>query len=267
MRNYKLLLLTIVSLLIFEGCTNNKAASSKRLSFLPGLTKANLDELKNTEMRLDGETVPIYHMDGKRVQGMEMMTALMSGAYSPDPYVDSENEIKAYVLRKLSDEEMTKNKDKIKKLSEPKELQQRKSPLVGKKAPAFVATDLNGNAYSLADLKGKIVVLNFWFIACKPCLIEIPELNNLVEKYSEKEVVFLAITFDKKIALESFLQKQNFEYNIIPNSKDIIGQYKVYSFPTHIIIDKTSTVDLVLTGLSPSTVEQIDHAIARLNEK
>ena len=263
MKNYILLLLAIGSLLTLEGCTNKKSATSENLSFLPGLVKANLSELKNVEMKLDGETIPIYFKDGKRVKGMEMMNALMSGAYSPEPYVNSENEIKAYLLRELSDKEMKS----VEELRDTKEPAHKKSPLVGKKAPPFVVNDLNGNTYSLEDLKGMIVVLNFWFIACKPCVIEIPELNNLVEKYAEKEVVFLAITFDKKATLDDFLQKQNFEYAVIPNSKDVINQYKVFSFPTHIIIDKTSTVDFVLKGLSPTTIEQIDHALERLIDK
>ena len=56
----------------------------------------------------------------------------------------------------------------------------------------FKTTDINRNKLNLQEMKGKIVVFNFWFINCPPCKREIPELNKLVEKY--KEVVVLAIT-------------------------------------------------------------------------
>ena len=54
----------------------------------------------------------------------------------------------------------------------------------------FAAVDMNGNSYSLGILKGKVVVINFWFVECKPCVIEMPELNEIVEKYKSEEVVF-----------------------------------------------------------------------------
>ena len=68
---------------------------------------------------------------------------------------------------------------------------------VGLDAPDFSAADMNGKTYSLSSLKGKIVVINFWFVECKPCLIEMPDLNEIVEKYKSEEVVFLAFALNE----------------------------------------------------------------------
>jgi peroxiredoxin len=118
--------------------------------------------------------------------------------------------------------------------------------------PEFEVTGLNGETGSLASLKGKVVVLNFWFIACSPCRIEIPGLNKLVEEYKDNEVVFLALANDEADALNSFLKKTKFEYDVVPNAMDIAKQYNVSGFPTHVIIGKDGLVRQSLVGGSPS---------------
>jgi len=55
---------------------------------------------------------------------------------------------------------------------------------------------MNEKTYSLSSLKGKIFVINFWFLECKPCVIEIPELNKIVEKHKSEEVLFLAFAMN-----------------------------------------------------------------------
>jgi len=56
---------------------------------------------------------------------------------------------------------------------------------------------------------------NFWFIACKPCIAEIPELNEIHDKYkNNKDVVFASITFDKKDKVEKFLKNTPIKYAV-----------------------------------------------------
>lgn len=130
--------------------------------------------------------------------------------------------------------------------------------MLHKPAPAFSATDLNGNTYKLDELKGKTVVLNFWFIGCKPCVMEMPHLNKLVEKYGNENVVFIAFALDNEAALRKFLVKNPFNYNIIPDA-GIIAQetYNVNSFPTSIIIDKQGNVQDYLIGYSEDVDEKL----------
>lgn len=105
--------------------------------------------------------------------------------------------------------------------------------------------DSNGNNFTLDSLKGKVIVLNFWFIGCKPCVEEIPDLNRIQEKFKDKDVVFLAVTFDSKKKLDDFAKKKSFNFNIVPNSMNIIRQFYVNSYPTTIIIDKDRKIHLV----------------------
>src|ERR1700721_19361 len=69
---------------------------------------------------------------------------------------------------------------------------------LGAPAPDFSLTSLDGKSYKLGELKGKTIVLNFWFTACMPCREEMPGLNELVKSYqNDRNVVFIAITFDQ----------------------------------------------------------------------
>ncbi|KXH83513.1 TlpA family protein disulfide reductase [Chryseobacterium kwangjuense] len=216
--------------------------------------------LKKSEKPLgkfDGESVPVYLPDGKRIKGKEMMETVNGGNYTMEQYENEKGEIKAILFKKLSDEEIMK----IKELSKKRMLEKQMTSIPAKD---FTVKDVKGNVYKLKDLKGKIVVINFWFTKCKPCLIEIPELNKLVDKYSTKEVVFLGITYEEKEILNNFLNKQEFKYNIIPSAKNIISLYNVNGYPTHLIINQDSKITFSATGLSNNIVEEIDYNIERL---
>ena len=105
--------------------------------------------------------------------------------------------------------------------------------------------DSNGNNFTLDSLKGKVIVLNFWFIGCKPCVEEIPDLNRIQEKFKDKEVVFLAVTFDSKKKLEEFVKKKPFNFTLVPDNMKIIRQFYVNSYPTTILIDKDRKIHLI----------------------
>lgn len=133
---------------------------------------------------------------------------------------------------------------------------------VGKKAKDFQATDLFGNKISSKDLKGKIVVLNFWFVNCPPCKDEIPELNKIVAEYkNNKGIVFIGFALDKKDKLNGFLSQTQFDYKIVPNSKDIANQYFVYAYPSHIIINKNGIISYTDIGLKEGSISLLSSEI------
>lgn len=112
--------------------------------------------------------------------------------------------------------------------------------LEGTKVEPFIVKDIHGKTYNSNDLKGKVIVMNFWFINCPPCVKEIPELNKLVDNY--EEVVFLAFALDDKEKLKPFLSKTNFKYNVIPDSEEFAKKHHIILYPTHIIIDKKGII-------------------------
>ncbi len=126
-------------------------------------------------------------------------------------------------------------------------------------ATDFSATTLDGKPINTADLRGKIIVLNLWFINCPNCVQEIKLLNQVVEEYkNNKDVVFLALATNKPTDLEKFLKKNPFAYQIIPSAGTIIlnnfgtpdKNGKIYiPFPTHLVINKDGKTLLRAEGL------------------
>jgi len=117
-------------------------------------------------------------------------------------------------------------------------------------APAFSVTTLDGKEFDLSSLRGKVVVLNFWFIACSPCVAEIPDLNKLVAEFSaEKDVVFLSLAQDDAASLHEFLKKHEFAYNVAAAATGImLSKYQIQAFPTNMIIDRQGKVIFELSG-------------------
>jgi peroxiredoxin len=120
-------------------------------------------------------------------------------------------------------------------------------------APAFNVTSLEGKQFDLVSLRGKVVVIDFWFTGCPPCLEELPKLNSLVDEFKNKDVVFIAPTWDKEPILRSFLKEHPFKYNIIPNAKALVleacrdGEGNVV-VPIHIVIDKGGKIEMKWEG-------------------
>ena len=130
-------------------------------------------------------------------------------------------------------------------------------------APVFVKNDLNEKLVNLSEFEGSVVVINFWFTGCKPCVMEIPELNKVVNIYKNKNVKFVAITFDANDVVAKFLKKHPFEYQIIPAAHDIIQSYGVSVFPTHVIIGKDGNIARSIIG-GMNIMEELSNTIDEL---
>lgn len=139
------------------------------------------------------------------------------------------------------------------------------SPLLAQEtAPSFSVRDLEGNRFALEGLRGKILVLNFWFVQCRPCVQEMPELNRLVQEHQGEEVVFLAFALNAKPEIETFLKKKTFDYHIIPAAQSVAEDYAVEGYPTHIIIDQTGKVAYRTVGLGLTTVSDLKQTLSAL---
>ncbi|MFK8005048.1 MAG: redoxin domain-containing protein [Saprospiraceae bacterium] len=121
----------------------------------------------------------------------------------------------------------------------------------------FDLENMDGQKVTLESLKGKVVLINFWFINCPPCRAEIPDLNELKAEYAGENVEFLAITFDQKNQVEKFLQKMSFDFQILPNARKIIETYGIQGFPTSVVINKEGEVVNSKMGGSMNIKEEL----------
>jgi len=129
-------------------------------------------------------------------------------------------------------------------------------------AETFSATSLDGQTFDLAELKGKVVVLSFWSTRCAICHSEIPKLNQLVETYKNKDVVFLGLTMENPSKVEAFLKKRTFDFKILPNSFGVVLKYADKSvdgsismgFPAHYLINQKGEIELKTSGFDKSVM-------------
>jgi peroxiredoxin len=231
-------------------------------TYLKKLRKAELKDLDpSTPIMLNPAETPIFTDKLILISEQDFMTFMASGAYIPEPYINDQREVKAFVLRLATEQEKSKMIEMKSDLLESKD-----SELLGKKAPSFEIKDIHGTSYSSQKLKGKIVVLNFWFVECKPCVMEIPELNKLVAKYENKDVVFIGLSTNHLNKIKSFISNTPFNYHLIPESMPVVQAYQVNSFPTHIIIDKKSKIAWRATGLGANTLSDLDQMLQTLTQ-
>jgi len=124
---------------------------------------------------------------------------------------------------------------------------------------------IDGSVKSFSDYKGKLLVINFWYINCGPCIIEMPYLNDLVNKYQDEEVQFLALSFDTVSDIKSFLQKTEFIYEHGSISRSLMYDFTPVS-PGHFIVDKDGIIRDITIG-APRNTEIIFDKLIDLIEK
>jgi peroxiredoxin len=229
---------------------------------LQGLKKAGPGDIQpGTPLMLDPMSMPMYDEQFQKINPADFMKIMMSSEYIPEPYLDEKKMVKAFVLRKATPEE----KAMMAKMQQGgMGMEQEKNELIGTKATDFNLKDLKGKTHILSELKGKVVVLNFWFVECKPCIMEMPELNELVEEFKEKNIVFLAIALNDKKQLKKFLKTTDFNYKVVANGQTSADSYGVKGFPTNVIIDQNGIIHYVSTGIGPNNKENLQKAINEL---
>ena len=124
---------------------------------------------------------------------------------------------------------------------------------------------IDGSVKSFSDYKGKLLVINFWYINCGPCIIEMPYLNDLVNKYQNEDVQFLALSFDTVLDIKSFLQKTEFIYEHGSISRSLMYDFTPVS-PGHFIVDKDGIIRDIIIG-APRNTEIIFEKLVNLIEK
>jgi thiol-disulfide isomerase/thioredoxin len=118
----------------------------------------------------------------------------------------------------------------------------------GSIAPKFNLPDQNGKSFSISDFKGKLLYIDFWATWCRPCLAEMPPLQELREKYKNTDLQIISISVDtypdrwkERIANMHLGGLQLIEKNGSLNSK-IAQDYNVNGLPHYILIDKKGRI-------------------------
>lgn len=133
-------------------------------------------------------------------------------------------------------------------------------------APDFSFTSLDGEHISLEDLRGKVVLLDFWGTWCPPCVDSIPDLRNLHKKYSkDPSFVLIGISSDRDDDVWREFTTEN--KMVWPQYRDkdrrILRAFDIRSFPTYVIIDHEGIVRHRSVGMSWSRAASLDNEIRK----
>jgi thiol-disulfide isomerase/thioredoxin len=136
-------------------------------------------------------------------------------------------------------------------------------------APDFVLKTPDGKEVSLAGLKGKVVLLDFWATWCGPCKAAMPSIQKLHEKYERKPVAILGVnTWEQGAAnvAQKYMEKNKFTYGLLLKGDDLAKAYGLSGIPTLVLIGPDGKIIHIGVGFGPGEDEHladlIDKALA-----
>lgn len=137
-------------------------------------------------------------------------------------------------------------------------------------APEFQATTLQGTNVSLAELAGKVIVLDFWATWCPSCRQSIPELRDLVKKYPADKFVLISVSEDQgETAWKSFVDKKDMDWpQVFDAGHRIQSSFNIRAYPTYIVIDGEGVVRQNISGSNPqeSLASRIKDTLKEIKE-
>lgn len=135
---------------------------------------------------------------------------------------------------------------------------------IGSTAPTWQLKSIEGKPMNSADFAGKIVIMDFWFKSCLPCVDQMMALQALHSKFKDDQMVIIGVnTLDDPIKdkLATFLKNRNIKSLNVIGEKAMVQQFKVVASPTLYVIGKDGKVLYALEGYSTSLVEDITDLI------
>jgi peroxiredoxin len=138
-------------------------------------------------------------------------------------------------------------------------------PRIGNAAPDFTVQD-SDRKVTLSDLRGKVVILNFWATWCPPCIEELPSLIQLNQKIKDKGIVLLGVSIDVDAdAYHKFLQDRKIEFlTVRDGDQKSSNLYGTFKYPETYIIDRNGIVRRKFIGAVDWTSPEIMDFLTKL---
>jgi thiol-disulfide isomerase/thioredoxin len=162
--------------------------------------------------------------------------------------------------------------DGLTKQMKEKKMQELRASILNEPAPDFKLKDLNGGEVSLASLKGKVVVVDFWATWCGPCIASFPAMYTAQQKHAQNpDVVFLFVNTweqaeDKKKNVEEFFKGKPYSFtrHALDTEDKMVSSFKVDGIPTKFILDKNGKIRFKSVGFGGNESQAVDEIAAMI---
>jgi len=117
-------------------------------------------------------------------------------------------------------------------------------------SPDFSSRMLNGAAFTLSSLKGKVILLNFWATWCTYCRKEIPDLIQLTQEYKNNGLEIVGIALEKNPdGIKEFVDEKGINYAIVVGDNELAERYNIRGIPATFIIDRNGNLVQKYSGM------------------
>jgi peroxiredoxin len=140
-----------------------------------------------------------------------------------------------------------------------------RAKVVGHPAARWELRDLAGKTHSLADYRGKVVLLDFWYRNCPWCLRSVPQLKQLSAAFQGQHVILIGMNVDKFEADARFVvEKMRLDYLNLRADDDLLKKYGMVGCPAFVVIDRQGTVREIHIGYSPTFYSDMSDLVRQL---
>jgi len=136
----------------------------------------------------------------------------------------------------------------------------------GSTAPDFTLQDLDGRSVTLGELRGQVVLIDFWATWCTPCKHEMPHLQDMYERYRDRGFTVLAVDVGESAnQARPFIEGEGYTFPVLLDSQSkVFRQYGVRALPTVFVVDTQGVIREVKVGYASGSERELARIVESL---